>query len=62
MKLTTKLLIITLLTMSFFMTEPKKTIQTNTFFTVTSKENSDYEQLDKDDIYKPRHLDTITIV
>lgn len=47
MKFTTKLLIITLLTLSFFMAEPKNITQTDTNFTV-AKENTGYEQISGD--------------
>lgn len=42
MKITTKLLIIALLALSFFMVEPKNIIQTNSCFTVAGEKDSDY--------------------
>lgn len=62
MKLTTKLLIITLLALSFFMTEPKNIIQSNTCFTVASEENPNYEQTDYNNTYKTRSIDTIRLM
>ena len=62
MKLTTKLLIITLLALSFFMTEPKNILQTDTGFTVAEEENINYEQINKDKPCKPRSLDSTTLM
>lgn len=64
MKLTTKLLLITLLALSFFMAEPKNITQTDTCFTVAEEENTNYEQINKDIIpsFRPRSLDTFTIM
>ena len=62
MKLTTKLLIVTILTLSFFMTEPKNILQTNTCFTVASEENPNYEQINKDNTQKTYSIDTIRLM
>lgn len=59
MKLTTKLLIITLLSLSFFMAEPKNIIETNTNFTVAIEEDTEYER-DFDKIIYPHSIDIIT--
>lgn len=62
MKLTTKLLIVTLLALSFFVVESKNIIQTNTCFTVASEENPNYEQINKDDTRKTRSIDTTRVM
>ncbi len=62
MKLTTKLLIVTLLALSFFVVESKNIIQTNTCFTVASEENLNYEQINKDDPRKTRSIDTTRVM
>ena len=62
MKLTTKLLIITLLALSFFMTEPKNIIRSNTCFTVASEEDTNYEQINNDNTCKTRSIDTIRLM
>lgn len=64
MKLATKLLIITLLALSFFMTETKNILQTDTCFTVAEEENANYEQINKNNTpsSRPRSLDTFTIM
>ena len=62
MKLTSKLLIITLLALSISTSEPKNIIQTDTCFTVASEEDTNYEQINNDNTHKPRSLDTITLM
>ena len=62
MKLTTKLLIIALLALSFFMTEPKNIPQTDTCFTVAEEENTNYEQINRDETQKIRSIDTIRLM
>lgn len=62
MKITTKLLIIALLALSFFMVEPKNILQTDTCFTVASEENTNYEQINKDDTRKTRSIDTTRVM
>ncbi len=63
MKLTTKLLFITLLALSFSTSDPKNIIPTDTCITVASEENPNYEQINKDNTpSSPRSLDTFTIM
>lgn len=62
MKLITKLLIITLLALSFFMTEPKSTIQSHTGYTVASDEDLTYEQIDIENTHKTRSIDIIRLM
>lgn len=62
MKLTTKLFIITLLALSFFMAESKNITQADTGFTVAEEENTNYEQINKDTPYKPRSLDSTILM
>lgn len=62
MKLTTKLLIITLLALSFFMTETKNITQTGTGFTIAEEENTNYEQINKDKPFKPHSLDSTILM
>ena len=60
MKLTTKLLIITLLAMSFFIPE-RNTFQTDVHFTITANlnEDSDYNE-QYNNITRPHSLDNTT--
>lgn len=62
MKLTTKLLIIALLALSFFLAEPKNITQADTSFTVAEEENTNYEQINQNDPSKPRFLETTTLM
>lgn len=63
MKLTTKLLIITFIALSFFMTKPKNIIQTDTCFTVAIEENTNYEQINKaNPSPRPRSINTTILM
>lgn len=59
MKLTTKLLIIILLALSFSTSEPKNIISTDTCITVASEEDANYEQINNNDTFKARSINTI---
>ena len=59
MKLTTKLLILTLLAMSFFMTE-RNIIQSDTNFIIISEEDPDYKPDNNKKPITPYSLDTTT--
>ena len=62
MKLTTKLLIISLITLSFFMPEQKNIIQTNTSFVVASDTEVDYEEKTDTGISRPYSLQTTKLM
>lgn len=59
MKLTTKLLILTLLAMSFFMTE-RNIIQSDTNFIIISEEDPDYKPDNNKKPITPHSLDNTT--
>lgn len=62
MKLTRKLLIIGLIALPFFLTEPKNIIHTDTNFTIVSDNDTDYEQELKNKDFRPHSLrDTKTM-
>lgn len=57
-----KLLIITLLALSFFMSEPKNIKQANTGFTIASDTDSDYEETTNTNGPKPYSLRTTKLM